>query len=64
MKRTCCRRATPERMWISVQEYDLRQKQWNVLEAGRWVEPADDLVTVLQQEYRYDKVKFYGAPFK
>ena len=61
-KRTCCRAETQDGLWISVKEYDLKTKSWTILEAGRHIENADDLVSVLQEDYKYDSVKFYRTP--
>ncbi len=61
-KRTCCHAETPNGLWISVKEYNLKRKSWTILEAGRRIENTDDLVSVLKEDYKYDKVKFYRTP--
>jgi hypothetical protein len=58
-KRACCRSEAQNGVWISVKEYDLLSRKWKTLEEGRYIENADDVSTVLQKDYRYDKVKFY-----
>lgn len=61
-KRACCRAETQNGLWISVKEYDLKAKGWTTLEGGRHIENADDLVSILQEDYQYDSVKFYRVP--
>ncbi len=61
-KRACCRTETQNGLWISVKEYDLKTRSWTTLEGGRRIENADDLVSVLQEDYKYDRVKFYRLP--
>ena len=61
-KRACCRSESQSGLWISIKEYDLNSKQWMVLEEGRYIENADDVAIVLQEDYKYDKVKFYRTP--
>ncbi len=56
-KRACCRHVDQNALWITVKEYDLKTKTWTVLEAGRHVEKGS-LAIVLQQDYKYDAVKF------
>ena len=58
-KRACCRTESQNGLWISIKEYDLKSKQWIILEEGRFIENADNLVNILQEDYKYDKVKFY-----
>lgn len=61
-KRACCHAEPPNGLWISVKEYDIKTKSWTTLEASRHIKNADDLVSVLQEEYKYDRVKFYRLP--
>ncbi|MBQ9761946.1 MAG: hypothetical protein IJV82_02590 [Oscillospiraceae bacterium] len=61
-KRACCRSKSQSGLWISIKEYNLNSKQWEVLEEGRYIENADDVAYVLQADYKYDKVKFYRTP--
>ncbi len=58
-KRACCRTETQKGLWISVKEYDLKTKSWTILEEGRYIENTDALIDILQEDYKYDKVKFY-----
>lgn len=58
-KRACCRTETQNGLWISIKEYDLKTRSWTILEECRHIENADDLVFILQEDYKYDKVKFY-----
>ena len=62
-KRACCRTESQNMLWISIKEYDLNARKWEVLEEGRYIENADDVADVLQKDYKYDKVKFF-ATFK
>ena len=61
-KRACCRTETQNGLTISIKEYDLKKRSWTILEEGRQIENADDLVFILQEDYKYDKVKFYLVP--
>ena len=61
-KRACCRLESQSGLWISIKEYDLNSKQWKFLEEGRYIENADGVAIVLQEDYKYDKVKFYRTP--
>jgi hypothetical protein len=61
-KRACCRSESQSGLWISIKEYDLIKRSWTILEEGRHIENSDDLVSILQEDYRYDKVKFYNVP--
>ena len=61
-KRACCRTESQNGLWISIKEYDLMKRSWTILEEGRHIENSDDLVSILQEDYRYDKVKFYNVP--
>ena len=61
-KRACCRTESQNGLWISIKEYDLMKRSWAILEEGRHIENSDDLVSILQEDYRYDKVKFYNVP--
>ena len=61
-KRACCRSESQSGLLISIKEYDLNSKQWKVLEEGSYIENADDVAIVLQEDYKYDKVKFYRTP--
>jgi len=61
-KRACCRAETQNGLWISVKEYNLKTRSWTTLEDGRHIENADDLVSILQEDYKYDRVKFYRVP--
>lgn len=62
LKRACCRSETKNRLWISIKEYDLKTRSWTILEEGRYIENPDDLAFILQENYKYDKVKFYYLP--
>lgn len=62
LKRACCHLEPPNGIWISIKEYDLKTRCWTTLEAGRHIENADDLVSILQEDYKYDRVKFYRVP--
>lgn len=62
-KRACCRTEGQNGLWFSIKEYDLKTKSWTILEEGRHIENGDDLVSVLQEDYQYDKVKFYNSDF-
>lgn len=57
-KRACCRHVSPNGIWFSVREYDLKAKQWKVLETGRLLEKSTDLVHTLRGEFGYDATKF------
>ena len=61
-KRACCRTESQNGLWISIKEYDLMKRSWTILEEGRHIKNSDDLVSILQEDYRYDKVKFYNVP--
>ena len=61
-KRACCHAETQNGLWISIKEYDLKTRSWTTLEAGRHIENADDLASILQEDYKYDRVKFYRLP--
>ena len=61
-KRACCHAEAPNGLWISIKEYNLKTKSWTTLEVGRRIENADDLVSVLKEDYKYDRVKFYRLP--
>ena len=61
-KRACCRAETQNGLWISIKEYDLKTRKWTILEEGRHIENTDDLAFILQEDYKYDKVKFYHVP--
>lgn len=60
-KRACCRWEGQNGLRISIKEYDLNSREWKTLEESRFIEIADDVVTVLQKDYKYDEVKFYRA---
>ena len=62
-KRACCDLDEQGGLWFSVKEYDLKTKTWKILEAGRYIDNANDLVRILQEEYKYDRVKFYDDLF-
>ena len=62
LKRACCRIQPPNGLWVSVKEYDLNARKWKTLEEGRYIEKADDISTVLIQDYQYDQVKYYRIP--
>ena len=59
LKRTCIRYEPDQRIWICVEEYNLKSKMWIKLEEGRYIAHADGLPVILQKEYRYDRLKFY-----
>lgn len=59
LKRTCCRTQNQNGLLISIKEYDLENKRWIILEEGRHIENAEDLICTLQKEYGYDNAKFY-----
>lgn len=61
-KRACCRVETQNGLWISIKEYDLKTRNWTTLEGGRHIENSDDLVSILQEDYKYDRMKFYRVP--
>ncbi len=61
-KRTCCHAEASNGLWISIKEYNLKTKSWTILESGRRIENKDDLVSVLKEDYKYDRVKFYHLP--
>jgi len=61
-KRACCRTETQNGLWISIKEYDLKTRSWTILEEGRRIENANDLFSILREDYKYDKVKFYRSP--
>ena len=58
-KRACCKTNAENKVWFSVKEYDIKQKNWTILEEGRVTENRNTLIYVLQQDYKFDKVKFY-----
>ncbi len=58
-KRACCRTEAENGIWISVKEYDIKVREWVVLEEGRRIEKADDLPVILLQDYEYDEIKVY-----
>lgn len=60
-KRACCRTESYDSLWISIQEYDLKTRTWYILEKGRSIK-ANNINEILQEEYQYDKVKYYTAP--
>ena len=60
LKRACCRTEKQNGIWISIKEYSLKTKSWTIIEEGRHIEKKDDLICTLQEEYKYDKVKFYS----
>ena len=59
LKRACCRTETQNGLWFSVKEYDLKCRKWVVLEEGIHINNADDLISMLQEDYKYDKIKIY-----
>lgn len=59
-KRACCRIDEQSGLWISIKEYNLRTRKWAILEEGRYIKNADTLVSVLQEDYKFDKTKFYN----
>lgn len=58
-KRACCRTELQNGLWVSVKEYNLKTKKWIIIEEGRHIENADALISILQEDYKYDRVKFY-----
>lgn len=58
-KRACCRTEMQNGLWISVKEYNFKKHSWTVLEEGHYIENADTLSCILQEDYEYDRVKFY-----
>lgn len=56
-KRACCRKEGQNGLWISVKEYNLKTKSWVVLEEGRYIENADNLIYILRKDYKYDRVR-------
>lgn len=59
-KRACCRTENQNGLWISVKEYNLKTKSWTTLEEGRYIENGNDLLCILQEDYKYDRVKLYN----
>lgn len=60
-KRACCRKENQNGIWFSVKEYNLKAKNWTMLEEGRYIENGNDLLRVLQEDYKYDQVKIYDT---
>lgn len=61
-KRACCRTKSQNGLWISIKEYDLNSRKWTILEEGRYIENVNDVAFILQNDYKYDRVKFYRDP--
>ena len=59
LKRACCRIESQNGLWVSIQEYNLKTREWNILENGRYIDNADNLVYILQKDYGYDKAKYF-----
>ncbi len=57
-KRACCRLDDNERMWFSIKEFNLKTRNWEILEEGRYVDNMTELTNVLQQDYGFDKIKY------
>jgi len=58
-KRACCRTEMQNGLMFSIKEYNLKTKVWTILEEGRYIENAEDLICILQEDYQYDKAKVY-----
>lgn len=58
-KRACCRSVPQNGVWIAIKEYDLKKRSWTILEKGRYIDNADDLLSTLQKEYGYDEFKVF-----
>ena len=59
-KRACCFLESPEKLWFSVKEYDLKARNWKILEHGRYVENYTALRIELMEKYNYDEIKHYS----
>lgn len=58
-KRACCRSVPQNGVWVAIKEYDLKKRSWTILEEGRYIDNADDVLPVLQKEYGYDEFKVF-----
>lgn len=58
LKRACCHLEGQDRLWFSVKEYNLKKKDWVVLEEGRFVNNLSELSQVLQTDYNFDRIKY------
>ncbi|MBO5937794.1 MAG: hypothetical protein J6Q79_09335 [Clostridia bacterium] len=58
LKRACCRSESENKIWFSVRAYDLKSQSWSVLEKGRYTENIETLFYILQQDYKFDELKF------
>jgi len=62
LKRACFSNETQDSIYLSIKEYDLKSKDWKIIEDGRLINNKSELIKILQDEYSFDKVKIFINP--
>lgn len=62
LKRACFSNETQDSVYLSIKEYDLKLKDWKVIEEGRLINNKGELLNILQDEYNFDEVKIFINP--
>ncbi len=63
-KRACCYLDDNNNVSFSVKEYNLKTREWVVLQESRTVENHAALITVLKEDYKFDQIKYFHYKVK
>lgn len=58
-KRACCLPLGQNGVWLSVKNYNLSKKDWDILEKGKLIHNVDELEDILKSDYGFDQIKVF-----
>ena len=62
LKRACFSNEMQDCIYLTIKEYDLKLKNWKIIEDGRLINNKGELIRILQDEYNFDEVKIFINP--